>query len=154
MYKHLDEEKLLPYEQKGCRRQKQGTKDQLLINKMVIRNCRRRLTNLAMRWIDYKKAYDMIPHSWLLKCLKMFGIASNIAALMEKTMEKWNVDLVGGNEKLGNVSIRRDIFQGDSLSPLLFVLALTPLTIILRKMKAGFEVWYANVNHKPIAIHR
>ena len=47
----------------------------------------------------------MIPHSWILKCLKMFGIASNITALMEKSMEKWNVNLVGGNEKLGNVHI-------------------------------------------------
>ena len=63
MFKPLDEEKLLPDEQKGCRRQKRGTKDQLLIDKMVIRNCRRRLRNLAMGWIDYKKAYDMIPHS-------------------------------------------------------------------------------------------
>ena len=88
MYKHLDEEKLLPDEQKGCRRQKQGTKDQLLIDKTVIWNCRRRLTNLAMGWIDYKKVNDMIPHSWILKCLKIFGIASNITALLEKAMEK------------------------------------------------------------------
>ena len=137
MHKHLDEEQLFPDEQKGCRRQKRATKDQLLIDKMVIRNCKRRLTNLAMGWIDYEKAYDMIPHSWILKCLKMFGIASNITALMEKAMEKLNVDLVAGNEKLGNVRIRRGIFQGDSLSPLLFDLALIPLTIILRKMEAG-----------------
>ena len=75
----------------------------------------------------------------MLKCLKMLGIASNITALIEKAMEKWNVDLMAGNEKLGNVPIRRGIFQGDSLSPRLFVLALIPLTIILRKMKAGYQ---------------
>ena len=86
-----------------------------------------------------KKTYDMIPHNCTLKCLKMFGIASNITVLMEKAMEKWNVDLVAGNEKLENVRIRRGIFQGDSLSPLLFVLALIPLTIILRKMKDGYQ---------------
>ena len=116
---------------------------------MVIRNCRRRLTNLAMGCIDYKKAYDMIPHSWILKCLKMFCIASNITALMEKAMEKWNVDLVAGNEKLGNVRIRRGNFQGDSLSSLLFVLALILLTIILRKMKAGYQFGTrrSSINH-------
>ena len=107
--KHLDKEKLLPDEQKGCRRQKRETKDELLIDKMVIRNCSRRLTNLAMGWIDYKKVYDMIPHSWILKRLKMFGVASNII-IIEKAMEKWNVDLGAGNEKLGNVRIRRGIF--------------------------------------------
>ena len=92
-----------------------------------------------MGWVDYKKAYDMIPHSWILKCLRMFGIASNITALMEKAMEKWNLDLVVGNENLENVRIGRGIFQGDGLSPLLFVLALIPLTTILRKMKAGYQ---------------
>ena len=41
----------------------------------------------------------MIPHSWILKYWKMFGIASNITVLMEKAIEKWNVDLVAGIEK-------------------------------------------------------
>ena len=128
---------------------KRGTKDQLLIDKMVIRNCRRKLTDLAMGWIDYKKAYDMIPPSWILKCLKMFGIASNITALTEKAMEKGNVDLVAGNEKLGNVRIKSGIFQGHSLSPRLLVLALIPLTMILRKMKAGcqFSTQRSSINH-------
>ena len=33
----------------------------------------------------------------------------------------------------------RGIFQGDSLSPLLFVLCLTPLSLVLRNVKAGYE---------------
>ena len=40
---------------------------------------------------------------------------------------------------LGTVKIRRGIFQGDSLSPLLFVLAMVPLTLILRKTKIFYE---------------
>ena len=63
LYHHLESEKLLPEEQKGCRKQSRGTKDQLMIDKMVMKNCRRRLTNLCVAWIDYKKAYDMVPHS-------------------------------------------------------------------------------------------
>ena len=39
----------------------QGVKNQLLINKIILRNCKRRLNRLGMTWIDYKKAYDMIP---------------------------------------------------------------------------------------------
>ena len=86
LYKHLEENNLLPDEQKGCRRRSRGTKDQLLIDKMVIRNCKRRQIGLGMAWIDYKKACDMIPHSWILKCLEMFGAAGNIIALLEKSM--------------------------------------------------------------------
>ena len=63
LYNHLEEKNLLPDEYKGCRRNSRGTKDQLLIDKLVIRNCKRRQIWLGMAWVDYKKAYDMIPHS-------------------------------------------------------------------------------------------
>ena len=54
-------------------------------------------------------------------------------------MLNWETELRSGNERLGTVKIKRGIFQGDSLSPLLFVLALIPLSLILRKVKAGYE---------------
>ena len=43
---HLETNKLLTEEQKCCRRNSRGTKDQLLIDKMVIKNCKRRMKNL------------------------------------------------------------------------------------------------------------
>ena len=33
------------------------------MDKTVLRDCKKRHTNLAVAWIDYKKAYDMAPHS-------------------------------------------------------------------------------------------
>ena len=54
-------------------------------------------------------------------------------------MEKWKVMLCSGNSELGEVEIKRGIFVGDSLSPLVFVLALIPLSLILRKAKAAYE---------------
>ena len=71
LYQHLERNGLLVDEQKGCRKGSRGTKDQLLVDKAILKNCWRRLTNLSMAWIDYKKAYDMVPHSWILKCLEM-----------------------------------------------------------------------------------
>ena len=28
-----------------------------------------------MAWIDSKKAYDMVPQSWIINCLKMYKIS-------------------------------------------------------------------------------
>ena len=63
LYNYLEETDTIPYQQKGCKRKYRGTKDQLLIDKMVMMNSKRRKTNLSMALIDYKKAFDMIPHS-------------------------------------------------------------------------------------------
>ena len=96
VYNHLEEEQILPPEQKGCRRGCRGTKDQLMIDKMILKNCRRRLTNLAVRWIDYKKAYDMVPHSWIKQCMEWFGVADNVKRTLEKSMKTWRVELTSG----------------------------------------------------------
>ena len=47
--------------------------------------------------------------------------------------------LYSGNSKLGEIEIKRGIFQEDSLSPLVFVLPLIPLSLILRKAEAAYE---------------
>ena len=142
IYRHLGQQKLLPEEQKGCRKRSRGTNDLLYIDWAVIREVKSRKKNLAMASIDYKnykKAYDIVPHSWIKECLDLFGVAENIKTLLVNSMEKWRVMLCAGNSELGEVDIKRGIFQGDSLSPLVCVLALFPLSLILRKAKAAYE---------------
>ena len=78
MYGHLSSQELLPNEQKGCRKNSRGTKDQLLIGKAFLKNYRRRLTNLSMAWIDCQQAYDVVPHSWILECARLVGVALHI----------------------------------------------------------------------------
>ena len=63
-YGCLDQQKLLPEEQKGCRKKSRGTNDLLYIDRAVIREVKSRNKNLVMPWIDYKKAYNIVPHSW------------------------------------------------------------------------------------------
>ncbi len=117
MYYHLETEQILPEEQKGCRKGSRGTKDQLLIDKMVLRNCKHRKTNLAMAWIDFRKTYDMVPHSWILETLKLTGIASNVQRLVRVSIANWKTVLTSNGQTLGEAKIQRGIFQGDSLSP-------------------------------------
>ena len=80
----------------------------------------------------------MVPHSWIKECLDMFGVAENIKTLLVNSMEKRRVMLCAGDSE-SEVDIKWGIFQGDSLSPLVFVLALISLSLILRKAKAGYE---------------
>ena len=130
----------IPDEQKGNRRKSRGINDQFLIDKMILRNAKRRKTILLVAWIDYKKAFDSLPHSWIAKSLQMLGISDKIRQFLKVAMNSRNTLLTVNGQILGQVRIQRGIFQGDSLSPLLFVAALIRLTIILRQTQFGYQI--------------
>ena len=41
-----------------------------------------------MAWIDYRKAYDMIPPSWISERLDLFGVAENSKKFLANRMNK------------------------------------------------------------------
>jgi len=71
----------------------------------------------------------------------MLGISENVRSLLKNSMRGWKTVLTANGETLGEVEINRGIFQGDSLSPLLFVLIMIPLTVMLRKTQLGYKMY-------------
>ena len=70
----------------------------------------------------------------------LVGLADNIIGLNKQSMNRWKTNLYADGKLLGSVPIRRGIFQGASFSPLLFVIALLPLTHILRDTGMGYQL--------------
>ena len=93
-----------------------------------------------MAWIDYKKAYDMVSQSWIINCFKMYKISNEVIKFIEKTMKTWRWELTWGGRSFVEAKIQRGIFQGDALSPLLFIIAMMPLNHKLRKCTAGYKL--------------
>ena len=106
-------------------------KDQLSIDKTILRDCRKRHTNLGIAWIAYKKAYDMVSHFWILESLELVQVSDNILQFARRSTE-----LNSCRESLAKVNIRRGIFQGNSLPPLLFVICMILVSHVLNKAKA------------------
>ena len=52
IYCHSEENDLLPVEQKGCPKNNRSRKDQLLIDKEEMKNCKRKRVGLSTVWID------------------------------------------------------------------------------------------------------
>ena len=65
-------------------------------------------------------------------------------------MKKWRVELTAGGQSLAEVKISRGTFQEDALSPLLFVISITPLNHILRKCTGGYKLHKSpeEINHQ------
>ena len=81
----------------------------------------------------------MIPHSWVLECMRLTGVSENIMQMVENSIQNWKTMFTSAGKGLAEIHIRRGIFQGDSLSLLLFVICLIPMSLVLRKVKAGYS---------------
>ena len=93
-----------------------------------------------MAWIDNKKAYDMVPQSWIQHCLKMYKISHEVINFIEQTMKTRREELTAGGRSIAETKIQSGISQGDALSPLLFIIAMMPLNHILRKYADGYKL--------------
>ena len=97
-----------------------------------------------MARIDYQKAFDRVPHSWIIKSLEIIGINTKVISFTKKVMGYWRTRMrLHAENKLietEDIKVQCGIFQGDSLSPLLFCICLLPLTEQLNKLNTGYEV--------------
>ena len=120
-----------------------NNKEQLLISKAILQERKRRKNNLCMTWIDYQKAFDRVPHSWTIKYLELIGINNKVISFTKKVMSCWRTRMRLHTEnkliETEDIKIQFGIFQGDSLSPLLFCVCLIPLTEQLNRLNTGYE---------------
>jgi hypothetical protein len=143
MHKYIDDQNLMHKEWTRCCKGSKGCKDQLLISKTIMQEFKSRKNNLCKAWIDYQKAFDRVPHSWIIKSLEIIGISNKIITFTKKIVSPWRKRMrVHTENKLietEEIEIRCGIFQGDSLSPLLLCIYLIPLTEQLNKLNTGYE---------------
>ena len=116
MYDYLEQEKLLPEEQKGCRRGSRGTKDQLLIDKTVLKVCKKRhmvSLSLILRKVSasYKwgKKECKLNHSLFMDDLKLFSKSEEQMDTLVRTVYVFSTDIgmEFGTKKCGILSMKR-----------------------------------------------
>ena len=90
-------------------------------------------------WLDYQRAFDSVPHKWLIKAPELAKVPERIITAIKTLMKKLskNVNIQSGATSIESKPIQylRGIFQGDSLSVLLFILSVNPLSYLLNKLQ-------------------
>ena len=66
----------------------------------------------------------MVLHSRVIESLNVMSIAKNVMSFLGKMMKSWRVTPNCSAGALREVPTKREIFQGDKLSPLLVVFAI------------------------------
>jgi len=96
-----------------------------------------------MTYINYRKAFDSIPHSYLLERVEIYKIDPILINFMKKDMERWTTVLHIQTIQSKEITIKKGIFQGDSLSALWFCVCLNPLSQMLKNTEKGYKLKYA-----------
>ena len=160
LHDHVMAHAYLPLEQRAIRRGHRGCLDALMVDYMVAREAMVRRRNLSVAWRDYQKAYDRVPHAWLSEVLSIvraplsvqhtlplsvqhtlpLSVQHTLARLRQKCSSVFCVG-TGDGTVMTELTYRRGVFQGDSLSPLLYCQSIAPISHAIRKT-AGYCVPY------------
>ncbi|KAK6061826.1 hypothetical protein COOONC_00504 [Cooperia oncophora] len=96
----------------------------------------RRKNVLHTLWVDMTKAFDSVSHGAIKWILARAGVASPTRRLLSVIMSKQSVRYCGRQNgkmvKSEPLGVRRGVMQGDTLSPLLFCMAIAPISAWLR----------------------
>ena len=134
---HCEKNGIVTEEQAAGKRGSWGCSDQLLIKKMIQEQVIANRKNLVTVWLDYQKAFDSIPHSWLIRSLELAKVPEVIINAIKKLMLKWRTKVFLHGENTGAetdfINYLTGILQGDTLSLILFVLSVNPLSFLLKE---------------------
>lgn len=143
LYERYEKSALLfPREQLALRRGQRGCLNAHLMDQAVQLDVtyrrQTRSSGLATAWIDFKKAFDSVSHEYLVYMMEKVGFPKGIRNFLKTVMAGWRTALTLNGEEVGTMSIKSGVFQGDSLSPLLFCLAIAPISSSLKRQVAPY----------------
>ncbi|VDK49356.1 unnamed protein product [Cylicostephanus goldi] len=133
----------LPGEQLALKKGIWGCTHAHILDQTIVRHAKKSKKELHMLWVDMTKAYDSISHQALLWCLRQWQLSPSIVNLLEKLIKCQKVRYFGkvANQQVSSkpLSVRNGLMQGDSLSPLLFVMVIAPVSYWIRNNIHPYE---------------
>ena len=133
---HLKEHGLMQIDQRGAKEKSSGTICNLLIDDMVLRDARFHHRNLFCYWIDVRKAFDSVSHSWLIKMLVIHRFPNKFVKLFTCIMENWSVRISirvkDGYVESNLITLTNGILQGDSYCPDAYTLTMNVQSWVIR----------------------
>ena len=103
--------------------------------------------------IDYKKAYDMVPPSWIIDCLKMYPISSEVIKFIKNTMENCRVELTAEGKSLTEVKIQRGNLPRTCTITITIHNSDNTTQLHVRKCTGGYKLYKSQENNQPPNVH-
>ncbi|CAA9998994.1 unnamed protein product [Nesidiocoris tenuis] len=132
LLKFVDTRSLLPENQNGFRKGR-GTIDSIFtLSSAVSIITRQPGRKLFCAFIDFRRAFDSVPHGPLWGKLAGLGVSARFLRLLRSLYENASFSVLVGDKTTRRFPIAEGILQGDTLSPLLFALYLADFDEFLK----------------------
>ena len=122
---HSSQNNIITLEQAAGKKGIWGYTELLIMNKAVMSEFIKKRQNLFTSSLDYKKAYDLVPHEWLIYALQLAKLPKQLIKAIKHLTTKWcaTLHLMGKNETITSDAIK---FK-EAAYVLLFILIVNPL---------------------------
>ena len=143
---YVTERCILAKEQRALQKGVWGCTHALIIDQTLIADAQnQRKRPISVGWIDYTKAFDSVPHSYIKWLFNVMQVPKPLRKFLKGLMNSWTVKYEarsprGKIERSSLLRIRSGVLQGDSFSPLLFCLAMVPISHALNNSKYGYKM--------------
>ena len=114
---------LLRNNQNGFR-QRRTTVQQVLALRRLIEGIKRKHLPAVITFIDFRKAFDSIHRSKMMRILEAYGIPSPIVSAIGAMYANTTAKVLSPDGETETFPILAGVLQGDTLAPYLFIIAL------------------------------
>jgi hypothetical protein len=158
LQKFIKERSVLPEEQVALRKGVWGCTHALILDQTMIADAlNQQQRPISVAWIDYSKAFDSLPHSYIKWIISALQVPKPLEIFIKSLMNSWKVryearDPKGKMLRSNYLQVKSGVLQGDSFSPLLFCLAMAPISHAINKMKCGYKTAFGRLKNMQIEL--
>lgn len=155
---YVKERHVLPEEQIALREGVWGCTHALTLDQTLSADAQdQKQRAISVAWIDYAKAFDSVPHSYIKWLIDALQVPKPLFKFLKSLMNSWRVRYEartpgGRTLRSDYLRIRSGVLQGDSFSPLLFCIAMAPISHALNKTKCGYTTAHGKFTNTQLTL--
>lgn len=131
--KWADREKILPECQLGFRRRRSYSDCIFILNAAIHLQLRHNKNSTYALFVDFQRAFDSIPHDKLWSFLDSIGVSGKFIRILRSLYDRASIRVRSIGAYSESFDVTEGVLQGESLSPLLFLLYISDFENFFRE---------------------